>query len=1080
MNRSTLVLRSLRFYRRTHLGVAAGCAVSAAVLVGALFVGDSVRGSLAGIAGSRLGRIEVALETGNRHFRDDLAARLGGDAAAALRVQGMAIREDRQVNRVEVLGVDARFLALAERPAGLALGAGDLAVGERLAAALGARPGDEIALRIFKPAPLSRDAPLASRKERETRRALLTLKAVLSDAQLGRFSLKSDQAAPLNAFVNLKWLQETLELEGGANLLAAGAPADLGRAWEIEDTGLEIRAFEKHGVVQLQSPRIYLDPAVVEAAPGLASPSAGSVSYLVNSIASERGTSTPYSFMAAVTPGALGPLPPDMRDDEIVLNRWTADRLSVREGDRIDVGYWELGPGDRYVEKSRAFRLRAVAPMEALAREKDLAPVFPSLTDVDSCKDWDIDLPLDRKKLEDKENEAYWKAYRQTPKAFVTLATGRAMWANRFGDVMAVRYPASATDPAKLRAAIRARLDPARAGLALRPVREEALRAVSESMDLGQLFLGMSAFLIAASLLLTAMLFVFTVEQRAREMGVLLATGHPAGGVRRLFLAEGAVLALLGSLAGIPLGWAFAKLLVGGLASLWSGAVAGTPIEFHAGAASALWGAAAAAAISILAMRLALARHVRRPVRELVAEDASLSLPGAGRSWVHRSILVAGWAGAAAIALGALLSGARNPAGAFFAAGALALAGGIALIRMRLARLSTSSSARLSVGTLGVRSAARRPGRGLATAGMLACGSFVVFSVSAMKEDLTLQAGERRSGTGGFRLYGESSIPLHSDAHGLPELRLSEDPWRDVSAVGMRMREGDDASCVNLNQASAPPLLGVDPEELARRGAFAGPELWGLLDEAYPPDVVPAIVGDSATAVWKLKKTVGKDGDLLEYKDDRGKPFKVKLVAALPMRLSVLQGRLVIAERDFTRLYPSESGYRVFLWDVPADRAEALRRSLTQRLDTFGFEAVPSVERLKSFYVVETAYLMMFLVLGGLGLLLGTAGMAVLVLRNVLERRGELALLRAVGYSKGQVGGVVMAEHRFLLMAGLAAGTAAAALAVAPGAARPEVHVPVGLLALFLAGTFGLSLAWIWAATRIALRASLLGALRNE
>jgi len=245
--------------------------------------------------------------------------------------------------------------------------------------------------------------------------------------------------------------------------------------------------------------------------------------------------------------------------------------------------------------------------------------------------------------------------------------------------------------------------------------------------------------------------------------------------------------------------------------------------------------------------------------------------------------------------------------------------------------------------------------------------------------------------------------------------------------------------------------------------------------------VVPALVGDSATAMWKLKKKVGKDdGDLLEYQDEQGRPFKVKLVGALPARLSVLQGRLIISQADFTRLYPSEGGYRTFLIDAPAGSETKVTEYLSQRLGTRGFDPVPSVDRLKEFYVVESSYLRMFMVLGGLGLLLGSAGMGILVLRHVMERRGELALLRAVGYTKDQAAGVVMAEHRFLVFAGLAAGTLASALAIGPSALQPQNHLPFGLLAVFLLGTAALSLGWIWIATRFALRAALVPALRHE
>jgi ABC-type antimicrobial peptide transport system permease subunit len=1106
VNQSTLIRRGLSFYRRTHLGVIAGCAVSAAVLSGALFVGDSVKGSLERIALARLGRIHVALDSANRYFRDDLSARirdgLKTDVAAALHVQGMALRDEsggsprKQINRVEVLGIDARFLALAGSPAPVKLAAGQAAINEKLAAALGAKAGDEIALRMFKPGLLSREAPLASKNDKDTRRSLVTVVAVLSDAQLGRFSLKSDQAGPHTAFVDLAWLQATLDLPHRANLIAAGETrADprewLRSAWTLEDLGLSIRTPESRGVVQLQSERIYLDPAVAAPARELRPDSAGVLYYLVNSLSSENGRSTPYSFVTAVSPAAdpkLGPVPPGMKDDEILVNRWLADQLSVKEGDRLQLAYSELTAGNAFVGKSRGFRIRGVIGMDALAGEKDLVPEFPGLTDVNACKNWKIGIPMDEEKLKDPANEEYWNKYRQTPKAFVTLAAGREMWANRHGDLMAVRYLATTTNGAEIRDKLRDLIDPEQTGLVFRPVREIALKAASESMDLGQLFLGMSIFLVAASLILTAMFFVFSVEQRAREMGVLFAVGYTPSQVRRLFLAEGAVLAVLGSVAGIPLGWGFARFLVWGLGSAWSGAVADASIEFHARAGTAAIGAVSAALISLGAMAVALWRQAKRPVRELVSEDFSVSLEhqalAAGSGRLRRAVFYGGMAGAAAVAAGTLAAKVANPAGAFFAAGGLLLIAGLARVRMSLGRLSTTSSRKLSVGELGVRNAARRPGRSLATAGMLACGCFVVLSVSAMKEDLSLQAAERRSGTGGFRLYAESSIAIPNDLNDesvRKELRLTDkDALNGVALVPLRVHEGDDASCLNLNLSLTPPLLGVDAARLAELGAFAGRDLWALLDAPLPDGAVPALVGDSATAMWKLKKKAGKDGDLLDYRDERGRAFKVKLVGALPPRLSVLQGRLLISNAEFTRLYPSEGGFRTFLIDAPAGSEERVMSHLSQRLETAGFDLVPSVERLKEFYVVESSYLRMFMVLGGLGLLLGSAGMGILVLRHVMERRGELALLRAVGYTKDQAAGVVMAEHRFLLAAGLAAGTVASALAVGPSALQPQNHIPFPLLAGFLIGTAVLSLAWIRIATTLALRAPLVPALRHE
>src|SRR5688572_3118171 len=66
MNFRTLILRSLRFHWRGHLGVLLGAAVGSAALIGALVVGDSVRLSLRELALQRLGWIDAAMELGDR------------------------------------------------------------------------------------------------------------------------------------------------------------------------------------------------------------------------------------------------------------------------------------------------------------------------------------------------------------------------------------------------------------------------------------------------------------------------------------------------------------------------------------------------------------------------------------------------------------------------------------------------------------------------------------------------------------------------------------------------------------------------------------------------------------------------------------------------------------------------------------------------------------------------------------------------------------------------------------------------------------------------------------------------------
>ena len=122
----------------------------------------------------------------------------------------------------------------------------------------------------------------------------------------------------------------------------------------------------------------------------------------------------------------------------------------------------------------------------------------------------------------------------------------------------------------------------------------------------------------------------------------------------------------------------------------------------------------------------------------------------------------------------------------------------------------------------------------------------------------------------------------------------------------------------------------------------------------------------------------------------------------------------------------------------------------------------------------------MFQSLGGLGLLLGTLGLAAVQLRSVLERRGELALLRATGFRRTTLAWLDMQEHTVLLSAGIGVGVAAALLAVLPHLLGRAAPLPWLLLAGTLAAVLALGLAAGGLAVRAMLRTPLLVSLREE
>ncbi|MHA3770990.1 FtsX-like permease family protein [Verrucomicrobiota bacterium sgz303538] len=1078
MTSSTILFRSLRHYWRTHLGVVLGAALAAMVLTGALLVGDSVKETLRRQAFARVGKVNSALTGGEQFFRTDLAKEVGGNTAPVLLVRGSVARADgkSRVNQAQVAGVDERFWKLSpEGAADLALAKDEIAVNERLARQLEITKGDTLVVRLEKPSAFSRDAPLSG-DENQVVAIRAKVGAIVTDAQFGRFSLYASQVSPFSIFVPLATLQERLELAGRSNLLlsadrdAAQLRGAVEQNWKLADASLELRTVPT-GELELRTSRVFLDRAIAKAAPR----GVDALTYLVNELRS-GDRATPYSMATALDAPSSGFLAAELADDEIAISQWLAEDLGIAEGAKVTMKYFVMGERRQLEERSREFTVLQIIPQNEPHLNGSWMPQFPGLSDKENCRDWEPGFAMDMSKIRDKD-EAYWDQYRGTPKAFVNITVGQQMWGNRWGELTSIRYPAG-TSTDQVASELRSRLKPEQLGMNFVALRSQAEAATNAPVDFGQLFVAFSFFLLVAAAVLTGLLFVFSLEQRNEEAGLLLALGWRIGQVRRLLLAEGAVLAVIGSIIGALAGLLYTKFVLRALATVWRGAVGAVEFVFAPNPLSIVIGVVASVLIALLAMWLASRKQMRHSARELLAasvgEELQSTAHAKGRSWAN-AIAIICLLGAVALLL---MARGVSPE-IFFGAGSLLLIAGLAWTLARLRKSSQQVSGLDSLADLGKRNAARRRGRSLATVAVLASGVFMVVAVNSFRHGPEQQTGNRQSGTGGFALVAESALPIYEDLNsekGREALALDEKIMAGVSVVPMRLREGDDASCLNLNRALQPRLLGVRPDDLASRKAFQFASKQGNWEalNAAADDAVPATV-DQATLMWALQM---KLGDTIEYTDDRGQSFKVRFVGSLAG--SMLQGNVLISEQRFIEKYPNHGGYRFFLIDAPADKAAAVGEHLSRQLQDRGFEVTPAARRLAEFQAVENTYLSIFQALGGLGLLLGSAGLAIVVARNVLERRREFALLEAVGYRPRQLRQLVFAEHRWLIACGLIIGIISALVAVLPQLRHQAADFPwTEMLLLIVALTVG-ALFWAWLATRISLRGRQVTALQTE
>ncbi len=1127
------MLRSLVHYWRVNLALTAAVAVTCAVITGGLIVGDSVRASLSRLVLDRLGPIDSVLLT-QRFVNESLALRLNDHstfqehsitATPVIFMPGSSTRpvDQSRASGVRLYGVDKSFGTLFEERLRLERVEGQSLPGAVINASLGqelgAGVGDHVLFHLMGVSEVARESLLG---ERDSSSVVKTMRAVIQqvvdDEGVGQFEIRPSQSSGFNAYLPLRDVQRALDQEGRVNLvLFSGShplkPEELRRVVKetlrAPDYGFKIRRGNRY--LSVESSSFVLKPFQVEAVHAAANRlklrSQPVLAYLSNRLETGRGA-VPYSTVAAVDPIPADDLPRLLlRNGELAapleagalyLNEWAARELAARTGDRVEMTYYEVGPWDEFVTRRAGFQLAGVVAMDAMGSDPLLTPEYPGIHEVEDMARWDPPFPVNLDWIRPQDEE-YWDRFGAIPKAFVSLKRGRQLWSSRFGNTTSIRL---ATDPdfpltvfpEGFEAELKKELTLDSGGFRLGELRREGLAAARGPTDFAGLFAGFSFFLIVAALLLVALLFRLAVERRSGEVGILSAVGYGKGRVMRRLLAEAGPLLVAGAVVGSGLALFYCWAMLAGLRTFWNEAVGTTLLRVSFTPASLVLGFTGSLVSGSLALWLSVRKLVRLPPANLLAGRLESGVSGPGR-WTRLINRASAFLSIAVLAALILLGPYDQDLATllFFVLGILILLFSLSLVSSRVrgvGQRQLTGGGPFSWWRLALRNVARNPARSLVSVVLVALACFTILTVEASRTALQDNLDQKDSPTGGFELLARTDVPVLRDMNtdsGRFDLGIEDaDALLEQTRIyPFRVQPGDDASCLNLYRPRQPRILGVH-SDFKERGGFEYQGLardlsarerdnpWRILDRDLGEEAVAAI-GDYESVRWILKSSLGQD---LVISDEAGRPVRLRLVGLL--HASIFQSEILISEAAFQRLFPSRSGYSYFLVDAPPALTGRLTSSLETWLADYGLDAVGTRDQLARYLAVRNTYVSTFQVLGGLGLVLGTLGLGVVLLRNVLERRRELAVMRAFGFSRADLSKMVVAENFWLLAIGISCGTLAAAVALAPALlSRPDPLPWMSLLGtLILVVTVGMGACS--AAVAVSLRTPLLPSLKTE
>jgi putative ABC transport system permease protein len=521
------------------------------------------------------------------------------------------------------------------------------------------------------------------------------------------------------------------------------------------------------------------------------------------------------------------------------------------------------------------------------------------------------------------------------------------------------------------------RIEPSMAGIEVIHPRAAGLAAARGGVDFAQLFLALGIFIILSVVMLMRVTLAEMIFRRGEELALMRALGFDRGRMAAMLWRESLAVALRASIAGVAAGVVYTVLILMLLGSVWRGAVHTGGFGFFPSVPAVLTGLVVSAGLALTLLRIAIVRAVKRADKPLRARKASLR--GAAKFNFSRIV--------------------RQ---------------GLAAGRQRMLTAFVT----------------------------LASGVLIVFSVGLNRRGFA-DSSQLQGGTGGYSIWCETSVPVYHSINtkeGRDKLALGGLP--DATDAMQIFRYGaDDASCLNLNRAAQPTVLGVSMEDM-RRSAFTIQQnsladrdaLFAYLQTATD-SVIPVLV-DETTLTWALQLHLG---DTIRYATSRGRTVGLKLAATLGN--SIFQGNLLMDKQLFGDVWEDIAGSEVILFKTAESNVEATQQLIGQALGEYGVSTMTTARRLQEFDSVTDTYLTIFLTLGGLGLLIGVMSFVLVVRKDLASRKEQIALLRSLGFADRRIAALLTTENLIVPLFAVGAGMLASLAGVSGGMANVGVGI---------------------------------------